>query len=80
MIFSKLNELSHDISLLKGEVGNLKRENVILKRNDVVFRREISRLKRSDIWRHVGEHDDRFDGIDDGLEAIKARLEQLTGR
>ena len=38
---------------------------------------EVHQLKSSDVWRHLGHHDDRLDDVDNELESIKVTQERL---
>ena len=56
---------------LRGEIDQLKKGHVLLKA-------EIEKLKGSDIWRHVGEHDDRLDEVDGEIEDMKTLYDELS--
>jgi hypothetical protein len=80
LILPKLNELSHHTNCLKRENVALKKDNLILKKCLDILRRDIHQLKGSQIFRHVGEHDDRLDEIDEELGDLKAVLEKHSKR
>jgi hypothetical protein len=80
LILPKLYELSHHTNCLKRENVALKKDNLILKKCLDILRRDIHQLKGSQIFRHVGEHDDRLDEINEELDDLKAVLEKHSKR
>ena len=80
MILPKLSELSHETKFLKRENMALKRNTLILKKYHDLLQKEIYELKGSQIFRHVGEHDDRLDEIDEELDDLKAVIEKHSKR
>lgn len=80
MILPKLKELSNDTNCLKRENVALKKDNLILKKGHDILRRDIYQLKSSQLFRHVGEHDDRLDEIDEELDDLKAVIEKHSQR
>jgi chromosome segregation ATPase len=80
MILPKLNELSHETKFLKRENMALKRNTLILKKYHDLLKKDIYELKGSQIFRHVGEHDDRLDEIDEELDDLKAVIEKHSKR
>jgi hypothetical protein len=80
LILPKLNELSHHTNWLRRENMALKKDSLILKKCLDIHRRDIYQLKGSQIFRHVGEHDDRLDEVDEELDDLKAILEKHSER
>ncbi|KAE9969429.1 hypothetical protein EG328_006877 [Venturia inaequalis] len=58
----------------------LKKDSLILKKCLDIHRRDIYQLKGSQIFRHVGEHDDRLNEVDEELDDLKAILEKHSKR
>jgi chromosome segregation ATPase len=58
----------------------LKKDHLIFKKCLDSLRRDIFQLKKSQIFRHVREHDDRLDEVDDELDDLKAVLEKHSKR
>ena len=80
MVLPKLNELSHETKVLKRENTALKRNTLILKKYHDLLKNDIYELKGSQIFRHVGEHDDRLDEIDEELDDLKVAIEKHSKR
>lgn len=80
MVLPKLNELSHETKFLKRENAALKRNTLILKNYYDLLKKDIHELKGSQIFRHVGEHDDRLDEIDEELDDLKVVIEKHSKR